>query len=286
MQAREQVWHPTRTLTHWLTALLGVSAALQVAQVGRGTPRSFDRLANAFNALSDGNNTLAQARLEHWSGGSDYAFWQASGYLSAALIIVVIIWQWRSQTNALALRRTGARFSPGWGIAGWLIPIANYVIPYFVFQDLWRSSDAQSEPGTEWRSIPSSPLVSSWWIAFVVGTVTPLIAIGLVLTTSTSAAATDAFVKAAHLVLAAASVIAIFVLRSINQRQELQQATTPAPTTPSFVVERGFGSGGPGWYPDPLARFEHRYWDGHIWTEWVSTKGQLAIDTEPVPGYD
>ena len=54
----------------------------------------------------------------------------------------------------------------------------------------------------------------------------------------------------------------------------------------SVVVEQGSASGGPGWYPDPLARFEHRYWDGQIWTEWVSTKGQLAIDTEPVPGYD
>ena len=85
-----------------------------------------------------------------------------------------------------------------------------------------RSSDAEAAPGTEWRSRHGSPLVSSWWIAFVVG---------------------------------------IFVLRSINQRQELQQATTPAPT-------------------------EHRYWDGHIWTEWVSTTGRLAIGTEPVPDYD
>ena len=51
-------------------------------------------------------------------------------------------------------------------------------------------------------------------------------------------------------------------------------------------MQQGIGSGGPGWYPDPLDRFEHRYWDGTIWTEWVSTDGQLAIDTEPVPGYD
>jgi hypothetical protein len=51
-------------------------------------------------------------------------------------------------------------------------------------------------------------------------------------------------------------------------------------------VGQQLGSGGPGWYPDPLQRFQHRYWDGTIWTEWVSTAGQLAIDTEPVPGYD
>jgi hypothetical protein len=286
MRAHEDLWHPTRTLTRWLVALLVVQATLQAAQIGRGTPRSFDRLANAFNALFDGHDALAQSRFRHWSDGSDLTLWQVGAYFSTALIVVLIIWQWRSQTNASALGRTGARFSPGWGIAGWLIPIANYVIPYFVFQDLWRSTDAHSEPGSEWRSLPTSPLVTAWWIAFVVGTVTPIIAIGLVLTSSISGAGTDSFVDAAHVVLAVGSVLAIFVVRDINQRQELQQATTPAPTTPSFVLERGFGSGGPGWYHDPLARFEHRYWDGRIWTEWVSTKGQLAIDTEPVPGYD
>ena len=30
----------------------------------------------------------------------------------------------------------------------------------------------------------------------------------------------------------------------------------------------------------------YRYWDGAIWTEWVSNGGQLAIDTVPIPGYD
>jgi Domain of unknown function (DUF4328)/Protein of unknown function (DUF2510) len=286
MRAHEDLWHPTRTLTRWLVALLVVQATVQAAQIGQGTPRSFDRLANALNALFAGHNALARSRFKHLSDGSSFTFWQLVGYLSIAFIVLVIIWQWRSQTNASALGRTGARFSPGWGIAGWLIPVANYVIPYLVFQDLWRSSDAASAPGTEWRSRPGSPLVSSWWIAYVIGTITPLVAMMLVLATSVSAADTDSFVNAAHAVLAAASVLGIFVVRGINERQELQQAATPAPTTPSFVLERGFGSGGPGWYPDPLARFEHRYWDGHIWTEWVSTKGQLAIDTEPVSGYD
>ncbi|GIL33982.1 scramblase [Phycicoccus sp. DTK01] len=33
----------------------------------------------------------------------------------------------------------------------------------------------------------------------------------------------------------------------------------------------------PGWYPDPLRRFELRYWDG-AWTEHVSTRGARAVD--------
>ena len=45
-------------------------------------------------------------------------------------------------------------------------------------------------------------------------------------------------------------------------------APAPAPvvTTPA------------GWYPDPSARFEMRYWDGTAWTEHVSRQGQQFTD--------
>lgn len=34
----------------------------------------------------------------------------------------------------------------------------------------------------------------------------------------------------------------------------------------------------PGWYPDPLGRHDHRYWDGREWTHHVGTAGQPSID--------
>jgi uncharacterized protein YxjI len=41
------------------------------------------------------------------------------------------------------------------------------------------------------------------------------------------------------------------------------------------------------WHPDPLGRFEHRYWDGREWTHHVSTHGRQEIDRPvalaPVP---
>src|SRR5215510_925218 len=33
-----------------------------------------------------------------------------------------------------------------------------------------------------------------------------------------------------------------------------------------------------GWYADPSARHEHRYWDGTDWTAQVSDAGVMAID--------
>jgi hypothetical protein len=37
-----------------------------------------------------------------------------------------------------------------------------------------------------------------------------------------------------------------------------------------------------GWYPDPVRRFEFRYWDGKQWTEHVSTAGESS--TDPLAG--
>jgi hypothetical protein len=92
-----------------------------------------------------------------------------------------------------------------------------------------------------------------------------------------------------HAVFAVSSLLTILVVRQITARQELQQAKSPAPTVPkraapSAVVSGATATGG-GWHPDPLGRFEYRYWDGSIWTDWVSRHGEMSIDPEPVPGY-
>ncbi|MQA79920.1 MAG: DUF2510 domain-containing protein [Streptosporangiales bacterium] len=36
-----------------------------------------------------------------------------------------------------------------------------------------------------------------------------------------------------------------------------------------------------GWYPDPIRRHQHRYWDGRSWTEHVGSNG--ATSTDPMP---
>jgi hypothetical protein len=38
----------------------------------------------------------------------------------------------------------------------------------------------------------------------------------------------------------------------------------------------------PGWLPDPLGRYQYRYWDGSEWTDRVSTQGSSEIDPDGV----
>src|SRR4051812_47480962 len=37
------------------------------------------------------------------------------------------------------------------------------------------------------------------------------------------------------------------------------------------------------WYPDPLGRWAHRYWDGGAWTDWVSDGTHQFCEPVDVP---
>ena len=37
----------------------------------------------------------------------------------------------------------------------------------------------------------------------------------------------------------------------------------------------------PGWHPDPSGRWQVRWWDGAVWTDWVATGGQVGTDPSP-----
>ena len=75
-----------------------------------------------------------------------------------------IVWVWRAAKNQQALARTPERLGSGWAIGGWFVPLANFVIPVLVVQDLWRGSDASIAAGDpRWRIANRSWLVGWWW---------------------------------------------------------------------------------------------------------------------------
>ena len=88
--------------------------------------------------------------------------------LGITIFVLLIIWMWRLAKNAELLGRSQPRFTPGWTIGGWFIPLASLVIPVLVMQDLWRGSDPDSPRGDpQWRSRPGSALVGWWWAFWV-----------------------------------------------------------------------------------------------------------------------
>jgi len=269
-------WRPTRTLATWLTWLLAAQAVGQLLG-----PLLWDNAARyvkwhrALDALLDGRDHTANRIFRDASKGTNPAWGTTMNAINIAALVLLIIWTWRSAHNAQALGRTGARLAPGWAIAGWFIPLANFVLLYLIFSDLWRSSDPTSGRGTSWRSLSGATLVRLWWAVYLGGLIVFGGATALAVGGVNGESSTRALLVTGGIILSVATLLSILVVRRITERQEALQAADPAPT--SRPVARQFvtpGTGdGPGWYADPSRRYDHRYWDGNPWTEHVSTAG-------------
>jgi hypothetical protein len=47
------------------------------------------------------------------------------------------VWQHRAHTNAIQLSGGGLRFTPGWAVGWWFIPVANLWKPFQAVRELW-----------------------------------------------------------------------------------------------------------------------------------------------------
>jgi hypothetical protein len=76
--------------------------------------------------------------------------------LGLPLIILFLIWFYRARQNAAHLDWP-QRWSPGWSIVGWFVPICFLWIPYRIMADIWRAG----APAQDRANFPV--LLGGWW---------------------------------------------------------------------------------------------------------------------------
>src|ERR1700754_3506800 len=59
--------------------------------------------------------------------------------LLVTTIIVFAVWIHRANRNARALGAVGMRFSPGWAVGWFFVPIANLWKPYQAMKEIWQA---------------------------------------------------------------------------------------------------------------------------------------------------
>jgi Domain of unknown function (DUF4328) len=159
-----------------------------------------------------------------------------SGLVALAIFVLLIIWLYRAAKNNEALGRQNPRLGPGWAIGGWFIPLANFVIPFIIMDDVWRGADpsiARGDPN--WRRSSTLGAIWAWLVTAVIFTIPSSIATstGDVRADEPDKVRRDDILRIIGAVGAiVAAVFAILVTRRIAARQEeclqAQQATAPA----------------------------------------------------------
>jgi hypothetical protein len=118
----------------------------------------------------------SRSNLEAWGAAEDNAS-AAFGLpilLNVVLLILLIIWMFRAHRVTDLLGGTDRKWSRGWTIGGWFIPVANFLIPKLVLGEIERIAQAPRTDGriaTDWRKTSASAKGWLWWGLWFLGIV-------------------------------------------------------------------------------------------------------------------
>ena len=90
--------------------------------------------------------------------------------ISVGCIIVFLIWFYRVRENLPALRINDARWSPGWAVGWWFVPIFMLFRPYQIAKEIWKASSLTAA-SNNWREAGTPSLLKIWWGLFILGTI-------------------------------------------------------------------------------------------------------------------
>jgi uncharacterized membrane protein YeaQ/YmgE (transglycosylase-associated protein family) len=136
--------------------------------------------------------------------------------------VMFCFWIHRAHKNLPAFGVQNLRFSPGWAVGGFFVPILNLVRPVQVVTEIWKASDPNAPTGTGWQNAPGSPLIGFWWLAYVVSSLVGNVAARLATNANTLSQIMTAsqMTVASDFVSVGAAILAILVVREIDRRQE------------------------------------------------------------------
>jgi len=125
---------------------------------------------NLITSIKVGEPELAISSLRNtpWLLG----FSILAGILALASLIVLVVlfcvWIYRVSCNSRALGIQDMRFSPGWAITWFFIPVANYFRPFQVVSEIWKASNPATQDNWKEKSTPF--LIKAWWGTWLIST--------------------------------------------------------------------------------------------------------------------
>ena len=138
-------------------------------------------------------------------------------------VILFLVWIHRASGNIRFLGALGQRFSPGWAVGWWFIPIMNLSRPYEAMAEIWKGSapDLSSGGRIDWKYGSVAPLLKWWWGLWVASGLTGVIAL-FVWADQTQVPSSGALLwyLLASALLICATVLAILVVRRVTAMQE------------------------------------------------------------------
>jgi len=79
--------------------------------------------------------------------------------------VMILKWIHRASFNARQLGAEGMKFTPGWSVGWYFVPVANLWKPYQAMKEIWKAS-ADPRGWNEGQAVPG--LLGWWWFFWIV----------------------------------------------------------------------------------------------------------------------
>ena len=143
-------FRPVADLARWTRIALFACAAFYAISAA-ALPGNLAQL-NQLEAQAMGQPVLVDG-----TPSSDFASVGLSAFILTS--IVFLFFFHRADSNLAVLGPSEQRWSTGWAVGSWFIPILNLFRPKQIANDIWRGSDGSS--------IPS--VFTTWWAFWILG---------------------------------------------------------------------------------------------------------------------
>ena len=153
----------------WAKVVIGLSWAMAAVHVGTVWPKVETlRYWRAYDPKAE--DGIAVEGAYFGMSAADLADTVLTGiFLTLWLVALVFwcMWVYRTYRNLPALGAQGLRYSPGWAVGYYFIPVLNLFRPFQVMRETWRASDVRYDGGTDWRALAAPAVVGWWWAAWL-----------------------------------------------------------------------------------------------------------------------
>lgn len=208
------------TLTRWVKRLIYVQMLVAVASILSGNME--------YQLLQDYENGVYSSQEQAVADGEANDRRQqviALLYIIVFVISGVLILKWihRVNYNARQLSATAMKFTPGWSVGWFFVPIFSLWKPYQAMVEIWRASDSPDDPSQAGQN----SILAWWWGAWLANGFISQAAMRLTLAAEEIPALKNANLvyqasDVAYLVLA---VVTLILVDSIDQAQAKQAMT-------------------------------------------------------------
>lgn len=217
------------TRARWVLILLAVVILLDLVAIGS----DYAQINLLSRAMEGETITIAEAEAND-SRQAGIAGLQMMTLLVTAVLF--LMWIHRSHRNLPALGAHDLKYSPGWAVGYFFIPILNLFRPYQVVEEIWKASDPNVDisDGSSWQNASTSPVIGLWWVLWLisgfVGYAFLKMSLGVetvheILTMSWVMMGSDIF-------SIAPSILLLLVIRAIDSRQEQKSKRVATLGTP------------------------------------------------------